>query len=71
MLKAGCNPDALGGKYLSFAIVFKAYLETHRARAVLDSEDLPLGIVTGIRVIDGPSAKCIGEYSHCEYATEL
>jgi N-carbamoyl-L-amino-acid hydrolase len=33
---------------------------------VLDSKDLPLGIVTGIRGNRRlPSAKCIGEYSHC------
>ena len=45
----------------------KAYLEVHIEQGpVLDSEDLPLGIVTGIRGNRRlPSAKCIGEYSHC------
>ena len=51
MFKAGCNPDALraGDIYLPPSSL-KAYLEVHIEQGpVLDSKDLPLGIVTGIR----------------------
>ena len=68
MFKAGCNPDALraGDIYLPPSSL-KAYLEVHIEQGpVLDSKDLPLGIVTGIRGNRRlPSARCIGEYSHC------
>ena len=48
MFKAGCNPDALraGDIYLPPSSL-KAYLEVHIEQGpVLDSKDLPLGIVT-------------------------
>ena len=68
MSKAGCDPEALrsGHVYLPPSSL-EAYLEVHIEQGpVLESKGLPVGIVTGIRGNRRlPSAKCIGEYSHC------
>tara|TARA_Y100000588_G_C14246924_1_gene921827 strand:+ start:409 stop:1722 length:1314 start_codon:yes stop_codon:yes gene_type:complete len=68
MLRAGCNPDALrAGEIHLPPSSLKAYLEVHIEQGpVLESTNLPVGIVTGIRGNRRlPSAKCNGEYSHC------
>ena len=62
------QPEALrlGHVYLPPSSL-EAYLEVHIEQGpVLESKGLPVGIVTGIRGNRRlPSAKCIGEYSHC------
>ena len=68
MLQAGYNPEALrAGEVHLPPSSLKAYLEVHIEQGpVLESTNIPVGIVTGIRGNRRlPSAKCTGEYSHC------
>ncbi len=64
----GGDPDRLrtGKPYLSPSNV-AAFLEVHIEQGpVLEAEQLPVGIVTGIRGnYRLPSARILGEYSHC------
>ena len=66
--QAGGNPDALrtGQPYLSASEIL-AYLEVHIEQGpVLETENLPVGIVTGIRGnYRRPAIKIYGEYNHC------
>jgi beta-ureidopropionase / N-carbamoyl-L-amino-acid hydrolase len=66
--QAGGDPDALrtGHAYLSASEIL-AYLEVHIEQGpVLEAENLPVGIVTGIRGnYRCPAIKIYGEYNHC------
>jgi N-carbamoyl-L-amino-acid hydrolase len=66
--QAGGDPDALrtGQPYLSASEIL-AYLEVHIEQGpVLETENLPVGIVTGIRGnYRLPAIKIYGEYNHC------
>jgi len=68
MEDCGCDPAALrnGAIYLS-PDSLHAYIEVHIEQGpVLEEAQIPVGIVTGIRGNRRlPSARCIGEYSHC------
>jgi N-carbamoyl-L-amino-acid hydrolase len=68
MRECGANPDTLkdGVAYLDSQHLL-AYLEVHIEQGpVLDTQAIPVGIVTGIRGnYRFPAARCIGEYSHC------
>jgi N-carbamoyl-L-amino-acid hydrolase len=65
---AGGDPAALraGARYFDPAAL-GAYLELHIEQGpVLESKDIPVGVVTGIRGnFRYPDARIIGEYSHC------
>lgn len=67
MLEEGFNPDAVGkGASLIDRERVVAYFEPHIEQApVLVTEDIPIGIVTGIRgSFRYRTAKCIGAYAH-------
>jgi N-carbamoyl-L-amino-acid hydrolase len=68
MRACGGDPDALatGDVYLNPAELH-AYLELHIEQGpVLEREEFPVGIVTGIRGnFRCPAARVSGEYSHC------
>ena len=66
MREAGGDPGALLPPFLS-AERLRAYLEVHIEQGpVLVEQDLPVGVVTGIRGnFRLPEARCVGAYSHC------
>ena len=66
MREAGGDPDALDPPFLDARRVH-SFLEVHIEQGpVLVEQDLPVGIVTGIRGNRRlPAARCIGAYSHC------
>ena len=67
MREAGCNMDAIeaGEAYLDSANI-RVFIEPHIEQApYLLENDLPVGIVTGIRgVLRHRDASCIGQYGH-------
>ena len=68
MAEAGCDPQALrDGAVFMKPDSLHAYLEVHIEQGpVLEEAGFPVGVVTGIRGNRRlPSARCIGEYSHC------
>ena len=64
--EAGGDPDALDPPFLEAARLH-AFLEVHIEQGpVLVEQDLPVGVVTGIRGNRRlPAARCLGAYSHC------
>lgn len=68
LAQAGGNPAALrDGKHFLVPAEIRAYLEVHIEQGpVLETEKLPVGIVTGIRGnYRRWAVKIFGEYSHC------
>ena len=63
----GGNPDRLRAQPYLTASNVAAFLEVHIEQGpILDAEQLPVGIVTGIRGnYRLPAARILGEYSHC------
>lgn len=68
MLQMGCNPGALLSSAPSLPPTdVYGFIELHIEQGpVLEELAIPVGVVTGVRGnCRLPSAKCIGEFSHC------